>query len=558
MIKKIKAWLLGHKVASVIIGLVVLLVIYRLVNGTGTAATTRYVLGTVNRGTITETVTGTGQISASNQVDLKSKVSNSLIYLNATVGQTVSKGELIAEIDPGTAGYELANQKLAYEKLVTVDHPDALRQAEDNLTQASTTLANDYGAARADLAAASTALNDVLTGLNSLLSGYLSRTNHQNSSEQGKNYLQQTETLYFSALGQNNAWLKHWRQTAGHLSSEETATIVAEANQAANLVSQAIIAAQEAVTYFKNTDGTNLAQATSAYSTVTGLVSQANAQVSTLAAIQKTLLSSGQALVDAQTSLANLQTGTQELDRRSSLLSLEQKQSAYDEYFIRAPFAGVIAAVPVQTGDEISSGTTLATLISQKQIAEISLNEIDAAKVAVGQAVTLTFDAIDGLELTGKVLSIDLVGTVSQGVVSYNVKIGLDTTDPRVRPGMTTSAEIVVESKKDVLAVPSGAVKTDAMGTYVEVSAVGPVPATRSSASGTSATVALTTTPKKVRVKTGLTSDTKTEIISGLTGGETIVVRTITASGSATSQAPSATSLFGGGTRRTTGAGFSR
>ncbi|MDD5433706.1 MAG: hypothetical protein PHE77_03610, partial [Candidatus Pacebacteria bacterium] len=60
-------------------------------------------------------------------------------------------------------------------------------------------------------------------------------------------------------------------------------------------------------------------------------------------------------------------------------------------------------------------------------MAEISLNEVDVAKVKIGQRAIITFDAIDELEITGKVEDVDTIGTVSQGVVSYNVKIIFDT-----------------------------------------------------------------------------------------------------------------------------------
>ena len=80
-------------------------------------------------------------------------------------------------------------------------------------------------------------------------------------------------------------------------------------------------------------------------------------------------------------------------------------------------------------------------MVGEGQVAEVTLNEVDAAKVTVGQAATLTFDAISGLSLAGKVVEIDPVGTVSQGVVNYNVQVSFNDTTNQVKPGMSTSPQ---------------------------------------------------------------------------------------------------------------------
>src|SRR5262249_11667226 len=99
--------------------------------------------------------------------------------------------------------------------------------------------------------------------------------------------------------------------------------------------------------------------------------------------------------------------------KQAALASAEQ---ALAEHTVRAPFDGTLASIDVETGDTAGS-SAVASIITPKQVAEISVNEVDAAKISVGQKVTLTFDAIDGLTLTGTVAEVDAVGAVSQGVV---------------------------------------------------------------------------------------------------------------------------------------------
>ena len=161
------------------------------------------------------------------------------------------------------------------------------------------------------------------------------------------------------------------------------------------------------------------------------------------------------------------------------------------------------------------------------------------AKIHLGDKATLTFDAIENLTLTGKVVEIDAVGTVSQGVVSYKVKIGFDSEDGRIKSGMTVNASIQTDVRPDVLAVPSSAVKTQNDISVVQV--FDPELTETSVTSG----VMSATSPKQVEVKTGISDDTKVEIIEGLREGQQIVTRTI--SGTAAVQTPTPNNARGGG-----------
>ncbi len=185
----------------------------------------------------------------------------------------------------------------------------------------------------------------------------------------------------------------------------------------------------------------------------------------------------------------------------------------------------MIAELNVKKGDSISSGAAIATLITKQQIAEIALNEVDAARVKIGQKATLTFDAVDNLSITGEVAEIDTLGTVSQGVVSYNVKIAFDVQDERIKPSMSVSVDIITESKRDVLLVPTSAVKSSASGSYVET--------------------LVNNQPQRKTVTTGSSNDTMIEIIDGLQENERIITQTISASSSST-QSNSNQNVMGG------------
>lgn len=139
--------------------------------------------------------------------------------------------------------------------------------------------------------------------------------------------------------------------------------------------------------------------------------------------------------------------------------------------------------------------------------ATVQISEVDIPKVALGQKTTLTFDAVEGLTITGKVEKIDTAGTINSGVVTYGATIGFDTIDNRVRTGMSVSAYITTGVKQDVLIVPNSAVKTQGDKHYVEILENG--------------------VPRQQTVEVGLSNDTFTEVTSGLKEGDNVVIQTI-------------------------------
>jgi HlyD family secretion protein len=270
-----------------------------------------------------------------------------------------------------------------------------------------------------------------------------------------------------------------------------------------------------------------------------------NANVTSLNNLADTIDSSTRNIADKQEALIKLQAGTDALDLRSQELVVEQRQNALNDYYILAPFSGTIAKLEVKNNDSISGGSAIATLITDSKLADISLNEVDAAKVKVGQKATLTFDAIDGLSVAGEVSEVDLVGTVSQGVVSYNAKISFDTQDERIRSGMSVSADIAVDTRQDVLIVPSSAIKSSGGSSYVETfgDAVGVTD---------NQGVASKLTPTQTIVTTGKSDDTSTEILTGLKEGDKIITQTLAASAT-TKKVASITSLFSPSRTKTSG-----
>jgi RND family efflux transporter MFP subunit len=185
---------------------------------------------------------------------------------------------------------------------------------------------------------------------------------------------------------------------------------------------------------------------------------------------------------------------------------------------VTSPMAGVITALSVENGDTLATGGSTSPLTitdPDTYQATITLAESDISTVETGQKAVLTFDALPDLTLSGKVTRIDTAGTNNSGVVSYTVIITPDVMDSSVKGGMTVSVNIITDVAADVLAVPSSAVKSNSDGSkYVQILQNGQ--------------------PVNVTVETGMSSDSYTEITSGLTEGQEIITATSTADKSTT------------------------
>lgn len=144
------------------------------------------------------------------------------------------------------------------------------------------------------------------------------------------------------------------------------------------------------------------------------------------------------------------------------------------------------------------------------------------------------------MTINGEVSEIDSIGTVSSGVVTYNVKISFDVDDHRIKPGMSVSATIITETGQGVIVVPNTAIKNNKGANYVEIFDTQLENLNNRLQGSTSVNL-----PQKIGIKTGLVGDTLTEIKEGLKEGDVIITKTITGSSVTTSTKTSTPSILG-------------
>ncbi len=221
---------------------------------------------------------------------------------------------------------------------------------------------------------------------------------------------------------------------------------------------------------------------------------------------------------------------------------------ATQDSIVTAPISGTVANIALQVGDGItaSSGNLSSELSNSTSSTanspvlsignfttpyiKVQATEVDVPNIHAGQQATITLDAFPGKTFVGKVEQVDTIGTNASGVITYNVYVSFLAPLSTIKPGMSASVIIQTGRKDNVLTVPNAAIQTTSGQTTVRVLNNGQV----------------TTVP----VTTGIASDTQTEITSGLSEGQTVVIGTI----SSTSQTSGSTSPFSGGLR--IGGGF--
>jgi len=156
----------------------------------------------------------------------------------------------------------------------------------------------------------------------------------------------------------------------------------------------------------------------------------------------------------AQAQLGLLQAGATEEEIAVAGAAVAQAEAALEatrvalaRCEIHAPFAGTIGAVHARVGEVVAPGQSLVTLgdLSTLRVETTDLDEIDVARVAVGQVATVTFDALPERVFTGDVTRISPMADPGAGGVNYTVVVVLDETDPVIRWGMTAFVDIEVE-----------------------------------------------------------------------------------------------------------------
>ncbi len=589
----------------------------------------RYTTAVVAKSSVVSSLTGSGQVSTLNKVEIKPLTSGIVKDVRVKSGQIVKAGQVLVTLDQRSAATQYTQAKANYDKVVNGLSPSDYNYYQGSIKSAQLALDKAHVDEVNNIASAEGDVQNALNNLKLAEGGENSQIVTQ-AYQGGVIFLQSTltklqDTLnsidnilgidnqfandaferYLSLLDTNalNNSKNEYVVASESIKKFQQAVSILNINSAHSNIDAAFPLAETALqkTGKLSTDMTTMLSATvplgtlsqstldSMKSNVSSDRSAMDSQYSSYLSEQKTITDAKnsyesyklaydkavRSLASAKTDAANninskeisLQQAKDTFDSKQKPLpedvasvkaQLMDAQNTLSNTIITAPFDGQIAILSAQKGDQVGGSTAVATLITEQKIAQVTLNEVDVAKVKIGQKATLTFDALPDITVAGEVSQIDTIGTVTQGVVNYTVQINFLSDAPDVKSGMSVSAGIITDMANDVLVVPVSAVKNSGNQSYVEI--VSPADLTVSTDNKNQFTSK--NTPRKQTVETGLANDTTIEITSGLNEGDTVVVQTVDPNKVTTTAASSASGVripgltggagggnFGGGNR---------
>jgi HlyD family secretion protein len=249
----------------------------------------------------------------------------------------------------------------------------------------------------------------------------------------------------------------------------------------------------------------------------------------------------GQKLIelDNETYLNTLSKSS--LDMSDAKLSLEAQQKQLEDYYIKSPISGIVLTKNSKAGDTINAGLNAQPLMVVVDFSKVKFNmkidELDIAKIKIGQKVSVVADALPESAFIGKVTSIAGEGTGVNGVSSYDVQVTIDNPG-MLKPGMNVSAKTIVAEKENVLLVPASVVQKKDGKSFVLI------PADDNG------------NQKVTDVQIGLNNKNYVEITNGLKEGDAVIVPALASED--TQKAGVVGAGFGGGGGAGNGGGNSR
>jgi HlyD family secretion protein len=248
---------------------------------------------------------------------------------------------------------------------------------------------------------------------------------------------------------------------------------------------------------------------------------------------------------------------------KSAQVALDRSRQNLSFTSIYSPIDGVIVERNVNSGQTVAASLSapqlflIANDLSHMQILA-QVGESDIAQIKEGQPVKFTVQALPNQNFDGVVKQVRLQSATTENVVNYTVVVSVDNPKHQLLPGMTARANFLTKSAENVLKVPNAALRFHPVSTAKATTTSTATTTTQSATStrgagrtgkGRGQTVFVLDAkgvPQPIRVKTGLTDGTFTEVSgTGLAEGVKVITGTVSATTSAAAGQPAA-SPFGG------------
>ncbi|MEI8230737.1 MAG: efflux RND transporter periplasmic adaptor subunit [Candidatus Peregrinibacteria bacterium] len=567
------------------VGVLIGIVYVYMQSSTSATTTTTSSMSLVERRSVVNSVKATGTVTFANSQIMKFNTRGTVTKVNVAEGDTVKRGQIIAEIDQTavlsdirSAQLGMAASQLQIQQLQN-DQGNQLLTAQNSTNDATRQVAQaelDLQKAReTELQSTASTAQSILADADGLLDSYyyvLSR-NTATRPVQGNFTLTIDPLLYRDLMlvenirngyndAVNTANAMHQKYGPSIASLRDADQILQALNDAKelahaisslgeNIYTMLQGATTDGITFTATSLNTLRSTSNSNKNTAAGLVSDADTALTNLTASRQnenflpsiTLQQKQDALTTTQESLLSRQSGqanTQESTNISIMLkqnsiaqqaaSLQKLRTTLDNYRLIAPFDGVVRQISIQVGDNLLADTTENKTITLENpsyiIVTVPMDQVDIVRVLRKMPATITLDALPGKIFQGAIDDIKPTPIQQSGVVSYQVDVRMPTPgNLNILSGMTATVITEAARSDNALAVPNLAVLTSGGNRSVK------------KADGTS-----------VEVQTGITDGRYTEILSGLNEGDAVFSMNLpSASSAGTQNAGQIFRLTGGG-----------
>ena len=477
-----------------------------LIGGGGNKAASRdvtYAETTPVRQDVSNSLSGTGTLNPANTYTVKSLVDGKILTGGFEEGDKVEEGDVLYTIDSSDASTNLEKASIAlqqaqrsYDKTVDLQY---VRAEVDGTVSSLKVAKGDQVTSGQEVA--------VIRDSSKMLLNLLFPAADAASFSVGQSADVMLDGTFETLKGTITAITGTDELSTGNLLVR---TVTIRVNNAGGLTTaQAATASVNGVS--------SIASATFAYQAERTLTAQAGGTVSAINVQEGDAVSKGDILIEltGDDLTESIQSASESL--RSAEISMQNQQDNMSNYTITSPISGTIIEKDAKQGDALTSGSTLCVIYDLSYLEMvINVDELQIGALSVGQKVQITADAVADKTYVGTVTRVSMKGSSSGGTTTYPITIRIDDTDG-LRPGMNANAEIVVAEANNALVVPNAAV---IRGGYVLVSKKSP------SAANAVEDMDAPEGYVYVKVETGVSDDSYTEIKSGLQEDDTVAYDT--------------------------------
>ena len=442
----------------------------------------KYQFVSVTKGTITEVVSVTGNTTPIQSLDLSFQNGGTVAAVYKNAGDNVNAGDILVRLDTGSLQAQLAQARAGVdaaqatlENLQAGPTPQAVQVSQAALATANQALANTYTSVGNAVTDAYAKANDAVRNQIGAFYGNPDSNNPQLSFSISDSQVVNNADSERVQVGDE---LGIWQNEINALSlSASTSTLTHALQSAANHLSIVETMLNTDATAVVDANGVSSNIMTTYKTDVTNAITEVNTAASAINSIQQDIASEQAAVAQAQAQLANTQAGStaqaiaaQQAAVAQAQANVQSIQVNINNASLASPIGGVVTVQNAKVGQIAVAGQIITSIISANNFeVDAYVPETDIGKVAVGNAVNMTFDAFHGETFPGKIFYIDPAETIESGVVDYLIKVSFNTPDTRIKSGLTANLDIDTKTDQNALILPQYAVVQNASGTYIDI-----------------------------------------------------------------------------------------